>query len=76
VSCWIASNHGITANGVDILGKGYRVTVLADAVSASSPEENEIALLRLRQAGVQVMSFESWLFATVKTASHPKYVLS
>lgn len=70
------SDADITADGIDLLNEGYKVTVLADAVSSFSLEEHEAALLRLRQSGVRVMSFESWLFGTVKTASHPKYVIS
>lgn len=64
-----------TANVTELLQEGFRVVVLADAVSASSVEEHNTALIRLRQAGAYVTSFESWLFATVQTASHPKFVV-
>lgn len=61
-------------DSIELLKKGFKVTVLADGVSSSSKEEHDLALLALRQAGVRVVSFESWLFETIRTADHSKSV--
>lgn len=53
--------------------KGYRVTVLADAVSSSSAWEKNLALQRLRNNGVDVNSLESWLFVSTVSSMHPRF---
>jgi nicotinamidase-related amidase len=53
---------------------GYKVTILADAVSSSSLQERNLALHRLQIAGADVTSSESWVFETIENSADPKYV--
>jgi nicotinamidase-related amidase len=56
----------------DLLKRGYKVTILADAVSSSSLQERKLALDRLQRAGAEVTSTESWVFETIEDSAHPK----
>jgi nicotinamidase-related amidase len=56
----------------ELLKQGYRVVIIADAVSSSSNEERLVALRRMQAVGVVVTSLESWLFETMETSEHAK----
>ena len=53
---------------VDLLGMGYEVQVVSDAVSSRTPENKQIGLDRIRQAGGNVTSTEMALFEMLKEA--------
>ena len=58
---------------VDLLGSGYEVQVVADAVSSRTPENKRIGLERIRDAGGVVTSTEMALFEMLKEAKGDKF---
>jgi len=58
----IESHICVTQTSLDLLAKGHKVYVLADAVSSCNKEEVPIALARLRAEGAVVTTSESWIY--------------
>ncbi|OTA89631.1 hypothetical protein M434DRAFT_398447 [Hypoxylon sp. CO27-5] len=63
----------VTQTALDLLARGHRVYVLADAVSSCNAEEIPIALARLRAAGAIVTTSESWLYECMGDAQIPEF---
>ncbi|OTA66451.1 Isochorismatase hydrolase [Hypoxylon sp. EC38] len=63
----------VTQTALDLLARGHRVYVLADAVSSCNAEEIPIALARLRAAGAIVTTSESWLYECMGDAAIPEF---
>lgn len=57
----------------DLVEQGYRVHVMADAVSSRSPMNRELGLERIRGAGAVLTSVEMALFELMRTAEHPRF---
>lgn len=53
---------------MDLLGMGYGVHVVADAVSSRAKENREIGLQRMRDEGVKLTSVEMALFELLRVA--------
>ena len=53
---------------MDLLGAGFEVEVVADAVSSRRPEDRELSLHKLQVAGARVTSVEMALFELLETA--------
>jgi len=58
---------------VDLLQQGYAVFVVIDGVCSRQRENYEVALLRLRQAGVVTCDTESVIFEWLRDAQHPDF---
>lgn len=58
---------------MDLHKAGYDVEVVADAVSSRSRENRNIALEKMRSAGVGITSTEMVLFELMKTADFPEF---
>jgi len=58
---------------MDLLGAGYEVQVVADAVSSRTRENKEIALTKMRDLGAVMTSTESALFELLRVAKGPKF---
>lgn len=58
---------------VDLKNRGYEVQVVADAISSRTAENADIALDRLRAAGIEVTSVESALFELLGKAEGEKF---
>ena len=58
---------------LDLLAKGTRVVVLADAVASRNPFDRDIALDRIRQAGAIVSTTESVLFEMLERAGTAEF---
>ncbi|MFC1978540.1 hydrolase [Chloroflexota bacterium] len=58
---------------VDLVKTGYDVQVVADCVSSRTLENKELALEKMRKAGICVTSTEIILFELLKTADSPKF---
>ena len=63
----------IYQTAVDLLANGYKVSVIADAVSSRTESNKQIGLTMLRDAGATLLSTEAALFALLRTAQHPKF---
>lgn len=55
---------------LELLGRGYRVVVLADGVSGRVPEYHQLALERFRQCGAVVTCYESVAFEWARSKDH------
>ncbi|KAI1376675.1 Isochorismatase hydrolase [Hypoxylon crocopeplum] len=69
----IESHICVTQTALDLLARGHRVYVLADAVSSCNAQEVPVALARLRAAGVVVTTSESWLYECMGDAGIPEF---
>jgi len=63
----------IYQTAADLLGEGYSVEIVADAVSSRTLANKQIALRRLSAQGANITSTEMTLFELLKTANHPKF---
>ena len=57
----------------DLLGQGNEVFVVADACASRRPENETLALDRLRQGGASVVSLEMVLFEWLRAAGTPEF---
>ncbi|MHC4498749.1 MAG: hydrolase [Planctomycetota bacterium] len=71
--CGIEAHVCIYQTAVDLLGMGYEVSVIADAVSARTSENKEIGIAAGRAEGAKITSTEMALFELLRTADHPKF---
>ncbi|MHC4621263.1 MAG: hydrolase [Planctomycetota bacterium] len=71
--CGIEAHVCIYQTAVDLLGTGYEVSVIADAVSSRTCQNKEIALGTMRAEGVKISSTEMAIFELLQTAEHPKF---
>mmetsp|Transcript_10044 Transcript_10044/g.25422 ORF Transcript_10044/g.25422 Transcript_10044/m.25422 type:complete len:205 (-) Transcript_10044:566-1180(-) len=58
---------------LDLVDSGWDVHVVADGVSSSKKLNRDVALERLKQAGVWVTSAESLLFDLMRDTSYPHF---
>ncbi|KAI1423616.1 Isochorismatase hydrolase [Xylaria sp. FL1777] len=65
----IESHICVTQTALDLVARGHRVYVLADAVSSCNEQEVPLALARLRAEGAVVTTSESWLYETMGDAA-------
>ena len=63
----------VTQTALDLLRRGYRVFVAADACCARNAENHRNALARLREAGVVVSNTESVVFEWLRDAAHEHF---
>ena len=58
---------------VDLVGLGYQVQVVTDAVSSRNVENKEIGLQKMRDSGVSLTSVETALFELLKVAEGEQF---
>ncbi len=63
----------IYQTAMDLLGAGYEVEVVADAVSSRTRENKQIALIKMRDLGAALTSTETALFELLRVAQGPKF---
>ena len=63
----------VAQTALELLTLGFRVQVLADAVSSRHPSDRDIALRRLEFAGAVVSTTEAALFEWTESADHPVF---
>jgi nicotinamidase-related amidase len=71
--CGIESHICVYQTAMDLLGRGYEVHVVADAVSSRTAQNREIGLSKMIHAGSQLTSTETVLFELLKTAGSDKF---
>ena len=57
----------------DLLNMGYKVQVVADAVSSRTLENKQLGLERMKEAGARLTSTEMALFELLRVAEGPKF---
>jgi nicotinamidase-related amidase len=63
----------VLQTAVDLEAHGYRVDVVADAVSSRTLSNKLLALERMKASGVHLASVELVLFELMRTAEHPAF---
>ncbi len=63
----------IAQTALDLLGRGYRVQVVADACCSRDPEDHRTALDRMRAAGVVVTVTQSVMYEAVGVAATDEF---
>lgn len=58
---------------LELMAKGYRVDVVADACSSRTPQNKQIGIDKIREAGAGVTSVETALFELLKVADGPLF---
>jgi nicotinamidase-related amidase len=57
---------------LDLISNGYTVHLVADAVSSRTPENRQIGIEAMKNAGAKITSTEMVLFELLRTAADPK----
>ncbi len=73
ILCGIESHVCILQTAMDLLSLGCNPVLIADAISARSQLDHDLALRRMESAGIQVATSESVLFEWCETSLHPKF---
>jgi nicotinamidase-related amidase len=73
VLCGIEAHVCVYQTALDLLRDGRQVVLAADAVSSRRPRDRDLALGRMRDLGVQVMSMEMVLFEILRQAGTPDF---
>jgi nicotinamidase-related amidase len=63
----------VLQTALDLLSRGYRVYVVADAVGSRHRIDHDVALQRMRDQGIIVTTAESVLFEWCETAEAPQF---
>ncbi len=73
VLCGIETHVCVFQTAADLLRRGCRVCVIADAVSSRTAENHNIGLERMAAEGATISSTEMFLFELLRSAKHPKF---
>ncbi|MDP8231627.1 MAG: isochorismatase family protein [Candidatus Zophobacter franzmannii] len=69
----IESHVCLMQSALDALMNDYEVFYVVNAVASRKEEDKKIAIKRLRDMGVQMVSYEMALFEILHTSEHPKF---
>ena len=73
ILCGIEAHVCVSQTCLDLLDKGFRVFVVADAVSSRTPENYRLGLDRMRAAGAVIVSTEMALFELLEEAGTAEF---
>ena len=73
VLCGVEAHVCVLQTALDLVERGYATAVVADAISSRTPVSKELALRRMEQAGVSVVSLEMVLFEWLERAGTPQF---
>jgi nicotinamidase-related amidase len=73
ILCGIEAHVCVSQTCLDLLDEGFRVFVVADAISSRTPENYQIGLDRMRAAGAVIVSTEMVLFELLEQAGTPEF---
>ena len=71
--CGIEAHVCVYQTAIDLLGFGYDVHLVADAVSSRTVLSREIGIQKMRDEGAHLASTEMVLFELIRTADDPKF---
>jgi hypothetical protein len=69
----IESHVCLMQSALDALERDYDVYYVVNAVASRKEEDKKIAIKRLRDLGVQIVSYEMLLFEIMQTSEHPAF---
>jgi len=69
--CGMETHICVLQTAIDLKEANYNPIIIWDAVSSRMNENKNIALERIRQEGIMIMSIESILFELLQTFNHP-----
>lgn len=73
ILCGIEAHVCVCQSCLDLLDAGFRVFVVADAISSRTPENRQVALDRMRAAGAVIASTEMVLFELLERAGTDEF---
>lgn len=73
ILCGLESHVCVFQTAADLIERGLRVHVVADAVSSRTQENKEIGLARMSAVGAVISSTEMLLFELLRDARHDKF---
>jgi len=71
--CGIEAHVCIYQTTMDLIGQGYEVELICDAVSSRTAENKQAAMTKMTAAGARLTTTEMALFELLKTADHPQF---
>lgn len=63
----------VCQTALSLLENGYPVDIVVDACSSRTPDNKQVGLQRMQQAGARPTSVEAALFELLATAEHPAF---
>ncbi|MEZ4653686.1 MAG: hydrolase [Candidatus Eisenbacteria bacterium] len=73
VLCGIEAHVCVLQTALQLIPRGYEVTIVADAVSSRHPRNLEIALRRMEQEGAHLETAESTIFQMLEMCGTPAF---
>ena len=73
VLCGIEAHVCVTQTCLDLLARGFRVFVAADAISSRTPENHRMGVERMRDAGAVIASTEMMIFELLGRAGTDEF---
>lgn len=73
ILCGMEAHVCVLQTALDLAEAGYRVRVVADAVASRTAQNRDLAVERMRAAGIGIVSTEMVLFEWLRTAGHPEF---
>lgn len=73
ILCGIEAHVCVSQSCLDLLSEAVRVFVVSDAVSSRTPENQQIGLERMRDAGAVIVSTEMILFELLEKAGSEEF---
>ena len=71
--CGVEAHVCVLQTVLDLLDRGYRVAVTADAVGSRHLTDRDAALERARQHGAEIVTSEMVLFEWLRDSRHPRF---
>lgn len=71
--CGIEAHICVLQTSLDLLERGFDVFLLVDCITSRKPENKEVALARLAQAGAICSTLEMSLFEMMRGADSPQF---
>lgn len=73
ILCGIEAHVCVLQTALELYAQGKKVYVVADAISARDPENTRLAIERMRQAGITIVSREMVGFEWLRDSSSPHF---
>jgi nicotinamidase-related amidase len=71
--CGIEAHICVLQTSLDLLERGFEVFLLVDCITSRNPENKQVALARLKQAGAIYSTLEMSLFEMMGSADSPQF---